>query len=221
MKKLVAGVRRFQEQLTPDERRHYEEMAARQQRPRAVFVTCADSRVMPTVFTDCEPGDLFFVRNAGNIIPPHGSESGGEAATIEYAVSVLGIRQVIVCGHSQCGAMKAILETPEKLLPLPNVRKWLRHAEATRQIVAHKYAELSEHDREIAAIEENVLVQLNHLSTHPLVASLLATDEIKLFGWYFDIATGTVRQYDPASARFDELTEDGPGISPIPLRRFK
>ena len=220
MKKLVAGVRRFQEQLTADERRHYEDMAARQQRPRAVFVTCADSRVMPNVFTDCEPGDLFYVRNAGNIIPPHGSESGGEAATIEYAVSVLGIRQVIVCGHSQCGAMKAILEMPEKLQPLPNVRKWLRHAEATRQIVAHKYADLGDHDREVAAIEENVLVQLNHLSTHPLVASLLATDEIKLFGWYFDIATGTVLQYDPTTGKFDALSDDGQGVSPIPLRRL-
>lgn len=219
MKKLVAGVRRFQEHLTPEERNHYQQMAERQQRPRAVFVTCADSRVMPNVFTDCEPGDLFYVRNAGNIVPPHGSESGGEAATIEYALSVLGIRQVIVCGHSQCGAMKAILETPEKLDALPNVRKWLRHAETTRQIVSHKYERATPEAREIAAIEENVLVQLTHLSTHPVVATLLATDEIKLFGWYFDIATGAVRQFDPNTGAFEDLSDDGAAVSPVPLRR--
>ncbi|MFK7739538.1 MAG: carbonic anhydrase [Planctomycetota bacterium] len=218
MKKLVEGVRRFQEHLSPEERKQYEELAAKGQHPRAVFVTCADSRVMPNAITDSGPGDLFYVRNAGNIVPPHGPDAGGEAATIEYALTALGIRQIIVCGHTQCGAMKAILETPEKLEPLPSVRQWLRHAETTRQIVAHKYPNVSEKEREVAAIEENVLVQLNNLSTHPIVAALLATDELKLFGWVTDIATGGVRQYDADSGKFVDLTDDGSAISPIPLR---
>lgn len=220
MKKLVSGVRRFQQDVFPPQRDRYDEMANRQQNPLAVFVTCADSRVMPTVFTQSDPGDLFFVRNAGNIIPPHGAPVGGEAATIEYAVTVLGIRQIIVCGHSQCGAMQAILETPEKLEPLPNVRHWLHHADATRQIVNHKYKHLTGEERLVAAIEENVLVQINNLSTHPNIAMLLATGELKVFGWYFDIATGMVHHYNPATRKFEELDEDDEGVSPIPLRHI-
>ena len=219
MQKLIAGVRRFQSEIFPAERERYEAMAVRKQRPLAVFVTCSDSRVMPRVFTDCEPGDLFFVRNAGNIVPPHGAQVGGEAATIEYAVSELEIREIIVCGHSQCGAMAAMLEHPDELEKLPNVRSWLHHADATRYIVRHKYKHLSGAEREIAAIEENVLVQINNLSTHPLIASLLATDELKVYGWYFDIATAQVHQYDPRTGRFEPLAEGGSGISPIPLRR--
>lgn len=220
MKKLVAGVSKFQDTIFPPQRDNYEKMAGRQQKPMAVFVTCADSRVMPTVFTQSDPGDLFFVRNAGNIIPPHGAPVGGEAATIEYAVSVLGIRQIIVCGHSQCGAMQAILETPEKLEPLPSVRQWLHHADATRQIVAHKYKHLTGEDRLVAAIEENVLVQINNLSTHPGIAMLLATGELKVFGWYFDIATGLVHHYNPVTGKFEKLDNDEVGVSPIPLRHI-
>lgn len=221
MKKLVEGVRRFQHNLTAEAREHYKRMSERQQRPRAVFVTCSDSRVMPNEFTASEPGDLFYVRNAGNLIPTHGSDTGGEAATIEYALEVLGIRQVIICGHSQCGAMKAMMDSPEVLEPLPSVRKWLRHAETTRRIVAHKYQDLSPAEREVAAIEENVLVQLNNLSTHPVVASLLSTDELKLFGWYFDIGTGSVLQYEPGEGKFVALTDEGAAVSPIPLRSVK
>jgi len=220
MKKLVNGVHKFQSNVFPDNKDNYEAMARRQQKPMAVFVTCADSRVMPTVFTQSEPGDLFFVRNAGNIIPPHGTNAGGEAATIEYAVQVLGIRQIIVCGHSQCGAMKAIMETPEALEPLPSVRQWLHHADATRQIVHHKYKNLEGEERLVAAIEENVLVQINNLSTHPGIAALLATGELKVFGWYFDIATGMVHHYNPVSGQFEELAHDEEGVSPIPLRHI-
>ncbi|MCK5942351.1 MAG: carbonic anhydrase [Planctomycetes bacterium] len=220
MKKLVAGVRRFQSEVYPPQKANYEAMAGRQQRPMAVFVTCSDSRVMPTEFTQSEPGDLFFVRNAGNIIPPHGAPVGGEAATIEYAVQVLGIRQIIVCGHSQCGAMQAILETPEKLEPLPSVRQWLQYSEATRHIVNHKYKHLTGEERLVAAVEENVLVQINNLSTHPGIASLLATGELKVFGWYFDIATGRVHVYDPDQGKFTEIDDSQSAVSPIPLRHI-
>lgn len=218
MKKLVNGVHHFQDNVFPPSREDYENMAKWQQKPLAVFVTCADSRVMPTMFTQSDPGDLFFVRNAGNIIPPHGGQAGGEAATIEYAVSVLGVRQIIVCGHSQCGAMKAIIDTPEALEPLPNVRQWLHHADATRQIVNHKYKHLKGEERLVAAIEENVLVQINNLSTHPGIAMLLATGELKVFGWYFDIATGTVHHYNPKTGQFEALTHEDQGVSAIPLR---
>lgn len=228
MKKLVTGVHKFQDSVFPTDRKNYVKMARWQQSPSTVFVTCADSRVMPTVFTQSEPGDLFFVRNAGNIIPPHGGqaggqaggEAGGEAATIEYAVSVLGVRQIIVCGHSQCGAMKAIIDTPEALEPLPAMRQWLHHADATRQIVNHKYKHLDGEERLVAAIEENVLVQINNLSTHPGIAILLATGELKVFGWYFDIATGHVHHYNPVTGQFEELTHDQESVSPIPLRHI-
>lgn len=217
MKKIIAGVHRFQREDMPLHREEFERAAARKQHPMALFITCSDSRVLPNRITDTELGELFLVRNAGNIVPPFGAGFGGEGATIEYALTVLGIRHIIVCGHSQCGAVGAMLEGPD-LSNRPGLKAWLQNAEATRQIVRAKYPHLKGDDLAVAAAEENVLVQLNNLSTHPHVAALLGTRELNVYGWYYDIGSGRVLQYDQSSGIFEDLNGEAIPASPHPRR---
>ena len=218
MKKLVDGVRHFHSDVFPQQKELYEQLS-QGQHPRALVVTCADSRLDANAFTQSQPGELFFVRNAGNIVPPHGAPVGGEAATIEYGLKALGIRQIIVCGHSQCGAMGAIIDDPNKLDPVPYVKDWLAYAEPTRAIVEHKHKDLEGPERLNAAIEENVLVQMNNLSTHPFIAALLSAGELRIFGWVFDIPTGSVRAYNPANGKFEDLHGDDDAVNPLPIRQ--
>lgn len=217
MDKILSGVHRFRSEVYPLHQQRFEQLAQKTQKPVALFITCSDSRVDPNLITGTEPGDLFLVRNAGNLIPPYGAQSGGEIATVEYALAVLGIKNVIVCGHSQCGAMTAMLD-PKDLDSLPGVKGWFHHAEATRQIVAHKYKNLSREELLVAAVEENVLVQMNNLSTHPTVAARLAMGELKVFGWYYDIGSGKIRQYQQSTGQFKELDGDPVAASPLPIR---
>jgi carbonic anhydrase len=170
MDRIIAGVHRFRRHEYAKNRALYQELAGRQQNPMALFITCADSRVLPHRITQTQPGDLFEIRNAGNIVPPHGAAVGGEGATIEYSLDVLGIPNIIVCGHSQCGAMKAMLQQ-KPLEQLPAAKAWFDHAEATRRIVMKKYPELPFDELWKVATQENVLVQMNQISTHPCVAA--------------------------------------------------
>lgn len=217
MDKIIDGVHRFRDNEYQQNREFFEQLASKKQAPMALFITCADSRVNPNLITQTEPGDLFLIRNAGNIVPPYSAHAGGEIATIEYAVEVLGIRNIIICGHSQCGAMNALME-PSGLEHLSAVRSWCSHAEATRQIVRRKYQDLSPAQLALAATEENVLVQMNHLSTHPCVAARLASGQIHVYGWYYDIGTGQVLQYDQRLGRFEELNGRASATIPLPIR---
>jgi carbonic anhydrase len=206
MQKLFEGVNRFKTGYFAENREFFEGLAARTQQPIALFITCSDSRVHPNLITQTEPGELFLLRNAGNIVPPHGA-GGSEAATIEYSLEVLGIQDVIVCGHSQCGAIQALL-THERAANLPALQRWCDHAEATRRIVKKKYGNRSTAAIAMAAAKENVLVQLQHLETHPAVAVRLATNAVRLYGWYYDIGSGEVAQYDASLSRFVPLSQD-------------
>jgi carbonic anhydrase len=206
MKKLIDGVRQFRERHFAENREFFEQLAARTQQPIALFITCSDSRVHPNLITQTEPGELFLLRNAGNIVPPYGA-GGSEAATIEYSLEVLGIQDIVVCGHSQCGAILALL-SHERTAHLPALERWCDHAETTRRIVKKKYGNRSTAAIAQAAAKENVLVQLQHLETHPAVAVRLATSSVRLFGWYYDIGTGEVAQYDAARGAFLPLNED-------------
>ncbi|PCC72150.1 carbonic anhydrase [Nannocystis exedens] len=204
MQKLVEGIHHFQDRIF----RPYQEFFARLatgQSPEALFITCSDSRIDPNLLTQTAPGELFIARNAGNIVPPYGAVHGGEAATIEYAVAVLKVRDLIVCGHSDCGAMKALVD-PHGCSGLPAVAKWLEHAEATRRILATSYPELKRPEELLeAAVQENVLVQLEHLRTHPSVAAALARGELHLHAWIYQIDAGAVFAYDPAREQFEPL----------------
>jgi carbonic anhydrase len=204
MQRLIEGIHQFQQDVFRPLQGLYEQLV-RGQTPETLFITCSDSRIDPNLLTRSQPGDLFILRNAGNIIPPHGA-GGGEAATIEFAVAGLGVKDIIVCGHSHCGAMKGLL-CPDELKDLPAVAEWLRHAETTARIIRDNYAHLDDPRRLTATIEENVLVQIEHLRTLPAVGSRLVRGDLKVHGWVYKIETGEVFAYDPQSGQFVSLAE--------------
>src|SRR5262245_52157141 len=214
MEKIFEGVRRFREIVFRQQQLLFERLA-RKQDPQALFITCSDSRVHPNLITQTEPGELFILRNAGNIVPPYGAAAGGEGATIEYAVSVLKLRHIILCGHSHCGAIHALLHS-DKARDLPAVRAWFAHAEATRRIVRESSPHLEPDDLERLAVAQNVLVQIENLKTHPSVAAALARRELNVYGWIYTIETGEVLSYDFNRNRFVPLTEEPPAPLPPP-----
>ncbi len=171
------------------------------QSPKALIISCADSRVVPEHIVQAAPGDLFVCRNAGNIVPPYGNQNGGVTSTVEYAVMVLGVTDIVVCGHSDCGAMKAFLH-PEALEKMPNVAAWLRHSHAAHSVVCNAYPDLAPDAYVRAMALENVVVQINHLRTHPCVASAIAEGKLTLHGWLFDIETTSILALDGATGRF-------------------
>jgi carbonic anhydrase len=201
MQKLVEGIHQFRHDIFSSKQQLFETLVDGQQ-PLALFITCSDSRIDPSLLTQTEPGELFILRNAGNIVPPYGAVEGGEAATIEYAVSVLGVKDIILCGHSHCGAMGGLLDQPQ-LEKLPAVRSWLGHAEATQRIIDENYSHITDQTARLTAtVEENVLVQLENLRTHPTVAAALGRNALNLHGWVYKFETGQVFGYHPQSGQF-------------------
>ncbi|QDV14479.1 Carbonic anhydrase [Rosistilla oblonga] len=216
MQKLIKGIHQFQRESFVPLQGLFEQLA-KGQSPDTLFITCSDSRIDPTLLTRTPPGDLFILRNAGNIVPPHGA-GGGEAATIEFAVAGLGVKDIIICGHSHCGAMKGILD-PDQLVEMPAVAAWLSNADSTRRIMKENYSEL-EGDRLLSAtVEENVLVQLENLRTLPSVAARLAKGDLHLHGWVYKIETGQVFAYDVVSSQFLKLTDCDPPVEPAVQHR--
>jgi carbonic anhydrase len=203
MQRLIEGISRFQSEVFPRHRDLFRSLASGQ-RPQTLFITCSDSRVVPNIMLSAGPGELFIIRNAGNIVPPHGEPAGGVSATIEYAVEVLGVREVVVCGHSDCGAARAAMN-PEAVASLKAVSAWLRHAERAAAVVHETAAKRSEAERLEIMIEENVVAQMANLGTHPCVAARLKSGRLEVHGWTFDIATGSFRVYDPAEGAFVPL----------------
>jgi carbonic anhydrase len=205
MLKVLRGVQQFQTEVFKGKKELFETLATGQF-PQALFITCSDSRVNPNLVTQTDPGDLFIVRNAGNIVPAYTSQ-GAEAAAIEFAVAGLNVEHIIVCGHSGCGAMKAVLK-PETTEGLPALSNWLSHAEATRRITLDNYAE-RDHDEQLnLAIQENVLCQLTNLRTHPVVASRIAAGRLQLHAWVYKIADGKIFAYDDEQSLFVPLTDE-------------
>ena len=205
MERILEGVCRFQRDVFPQEEKLFQQLVQGQS-PEVLFITCADSRVVPSLITQTKPGDLFICRNAGNMVPPYGEVHGGVSATIEYAVDVLGVRHIVVCGHTDCGAMKGVLH-PDKVSHLPSVRIWLNHGEVARRIVEARFADAMEEEKLSALIEANVLAQIDHLRTHPSVAAKLARGAVGLHGWVYDIGTGHVRVWDQEAGRFIPVEE--------------
>jgi carbonic anhydrase len=206
MQKLIQGLHSFQERVFSSQRELFERLTRAGQNPEALFITCSDSRINPNLITQTQPGDIFIMRNAGNLIPAYGPNIGGEAATIEYAVNVLGVKDIIVCGHSHCGVIAAILDPPDPE-QLPAVRAWLVHAESTRQIVRTNYKHLEGQALATTGVQENVLVQLENLRTHPCVRTRLLSGHIRLHAWVYKIETGEIFYYDQDSGQYLALTE--------------
>jgi carbonic anhydrase len=180
VQKVIEGFLKFQKDVFPERTQLFKQLA-QQQNPKVLFVTCSDSRVVPELFTQQEPGDLFVIRNAGNIVPSYGPEPGGVSATVEYAVSVLQVSDIVICGHSNCGAMAAI-SSCQCLDHLPAVAHWLRHADSAKAIVASQ-AYATQQEKADALVRQNVIAQLDNIRTHPSVALALAQHRLNLHGW--------------------------------------
>ena len=206
MRKLIMGIVEFREKMLPQYAKQFGKLALAQT-PDALFITCSDSRVVPDLLASTHPGDLFTMRNVGNLIPPateEGASTGdlSEASAIEYAVLALKVANIVVCGHSECGAMKAMLARTPKL-KTPNLDKWLHHADSAVFRLEHEGPlndSLKRHDQ---LAQLNVLVQMEHLMTYPIVRQQVAAGALLLSGWWFDIATGSMSAYLRASRSFE------------------
>ena len=205
MNKIAAGVVAFQNETYPQKKKLFTELADGQS-PEALFITCSDSRIDPNLITHTDPGDLFICRNAGNIVPPHTYHTGAMTASIEYAVGALKVPHIIVCGHTGCGAMTGALN-PEGLGEFPHVREWLNYARAACLVVKERHQHLSKEEQLNALVRENVILQMQHLRTHPYVAAHVATGKTEIHGWVYDIATGEVLAYDEAARDFIPVAE--------------
>lgn len=204
MKKVITGIARFRQTAYPQDKALFEALATGQS-PEVMLITCADSRIDPSLITQTKPGDLFICRNAGNIVPPHSDDTSGETASIEFAVSALKVSHIVVCGHSDCGAMKGAMN-PEAVKSLPHVHNWLGHCSvAVDQVKARHGKVEKEHLPEV--IQENVLLQLKHLETHPAVAARLAEGSVELHGWVYDIGEGSISSYDFSRGQFVPLED--------------
>jgi carbonic anhydrase len=216
MQKLVQGIHHFQKNYFSSERKLFERLAQGQS-PEALFITCSDSRISTDLLTQSNPGDLFVLRNAGNIVPAYSGSNSGAGATVEFAVAGLGVKDIIVCGHSHCGAMKGLLK-PDILRDMPAVTQWLSYAEATRRILKENYQGLDDVAMLKAAVEENVLVQIENLRTHPSVAAKLAIGALHLHAWVYKIETGEVFTYDAEEGQYVPLTEAAGAVT-VPAAR--
>lgn len=197
VEKLLGGVTRFQKHVYPKHQELFEKLAYGQ-RPEALFITCADSRIDPCLLTQTKPGELFICRVIGNVVPPYPDAIGGVSATIEYAAGVLRVPMVIVCGHTDCGVMRGALN-PDSLEEYPNVTAWLRYTRI-EQREPHPSPEFL-----LALAERNVVAQLANLRSHPAVAARLAEGDLALHGWVYHIGSGNVTAFDEESGKFRAL----------------
>jgi carbonic anhydrase len=203
MKNIFEGLTLFQTLAYPKHRELFERLA-KNQTPQAVFIACSDSRVVPNLMVQAEPGDLFIIRNAGNIVPPVGSSYGGTTASLEYAIIALGIRDVILCGHSDCGAMQGVLH-PERLGSMPAVRQWVSYADLARRAAVEAHPGATDEEMLTRIVDYNVIAQVRNILTFPFVRQLVERNELELYGWVYDIASGHVKGLDASGRRFVPL----------------
>jgi carbonic anhydrase len=202
MPHFAAGVIRFQNEVYPKKKDLFEKLS-KGQAPEALFITCSDSRIETAMITQTDPGELFICRNAGNIVPPHTTHTGGMTASIEFAVAALNVPHIVICGHTECGAMKGAMDI-DSLSSLPHVKEWLDYSRAAVAVV-DQLAPEGEEQRMQMLLEQNVILQLQHLKTHPSVAARLAKGDLQLHGWVYDIKTGDVKAFDEVKNRFESV----------------
>lgn len=194
MPKFVDGVMRFQNHVFPAKKALFEALSDGQS-PDALFITCSDSRIETGMLTQSEPGELFVCRNVGNIVPPHTEHTGGVTASLEFAAAVLKVPHIVICGHTGCGAMEAAMGT-QSLSELPHVRNWLQFTEKAVKIVEQIGQGKSVSEKQDMLTEQNVILQLSHLKTHPTVSERLKNGSLTLHGWVYHITTGDIQVFD-------------------------
>jgi len=202
--RMVSGIAKFQAEVFPARRREFEAMS-HQQSPIATFFTCADSRILPAMLLQTKAGEIFTERTPGNIVPRYSDHVGGVTASMEYAVMVLRVPLIIICGHTDCGVMKALLD-PAQTSGMPALQSWMRHALAAREQLLREHPDVSHEEKLRLITQYNVLTQLENLRTHPAVEAVLAKGELEIQGWIYDIGGGSVSVADPQSGAFHPLT---------------
>lgn len=205
MPRFAAGVVRFQNEVYPEKKALFEKLSQGQS-PEAMFITCSDSRIETAMITQTDPGELFVCRNAGNIVPPHSEYTGGITASIEFAVTVLKVPHIVVCGHTHCGAMHGALN-PSIVEPMPHVKEWLSFTKEAVDHVHQHGKNCSDEERAQMLLEQNVILQLAHLKTHPVVQKALSEGALTLHGWVYDIKSGDVIAYDADQNTFVPVGE--------------
>lgn len=201
--RILHGVAKFQADVYPAQREMFERLRHKQE-PLALFVTCEDARVVPTLFTQTDPGEIFNERNPGNMVPPHVEFVGGVTAGVEYAMLALKVPLVVVCGHTDCGVMKALLDPP-KADGMPGVQKWMSHGFRARDRALREYPYARSDERLQHVTEYNVLEQIENLKTHPSVRKRLRYGEVEIRGWVYDIGDGSIREANLETGEFTLL----------------
>ena len=212
MQQLLDGVHRFQQREFGKYREIFRRLSREGQKPHTLFITCADSRVVAELITQSKPGDLFVIKNVGNIVPPPDPEGGcsSTGAGIEFAVEALGVSDVVVCGHSQCGAISALMHPELDVSGLKHLRNWISLAKPVRELIDSNYVYLADEVARIrAAEEENVLFSIERLHLYPCVASRLKEGTLRLHAWFFKIETAELFAYDPDARQFLEIEKSG------------
>ena len=205
--RIAQGVAKFQTEIYPSQREMFERLK-RSQDPLALFVTCADSRVVPNLVTQTGPGEIFTERNPGNIVPPNAEFVGGVTVGVEYAMLAQKVPVIVICGHTDCGVMNALLH-PEKVEGMPGVQKWMSHAFEARKRMLREFGDASEEEQMRHMTEYNVLGQIENLKTHPSVRARLLEGEIEIRGWVYDIGDGSIWEASPETGRFELLDKAG------------
>ncbi|MDX1951271.1 MAG: carbonic anhydrase [Verrucomicrobiota bacterium] len=222
MQNLIQGVHRFQRHEFGKYRELFQRLSREGQKPHTLFITCADSRVVAEIITQSKPGDLFVIKNVGNIVPQAGPRGvvNSTGAAIEFAVSALEVSDIVVCGHTQCGAMMALVDGVPAQKQMPHLCDWLEIAAPVRNIIQEKYANLASLDKHTAAAEENVLFALDNLHTYPIVQERLAAGKLAIHGWMFEIATARLFAFEPSLNHFVPLDagsgKNGPKSDKLP-----
>jgi len=205
MQRLIEGLHKFQNDELGQYQDLFHRLSVEGQNPHTLFITCSDSRVLAELITQSQPGDLFVVKNMGNIVPPADPRyRNSTAAAIEFAVNTLEVKDIVVCGHSQCGAMQALLEgLPNEGKDQPHLQQWLEVVGPVKKLIQQNYSHLADRDLlATAAAQENVLYALENLHTYPVVVERLAAGKLRLHGWFFKIATAQIFAYDAVSQQF-------------------
>jgi carbonic anhydrase len=206
LKKLIAGVIEFRKKLTPDYRKLFSTLTLGQ-KPDALFIACSDSRVVPNLFASTNPGDLFVVRNVGNLVPPCNSPALSIAAALEFAVLVLKVSDIIICGHSECGAIRALVANSQQTT-YAHLSTWLEYGTKALEKIQHGETLDSNLSLSDQISQVNVLQQMEHLKTYPFVQERIENNTLRIHGWWFDIANVEVLYYCPNTQKFLLIDEN-------------
>ena len=206
MDRLYRGIRKFQETRYKQEAEFFKELG-KNQSPDVLFFTCSDSRVDPNLITQSKPGELFIVKSVGNIVPPNETmrKKTCTAAAIEFAIMKLKVTDVVVCGHSDCGALKALWSDEKELSDMPNLKDWVSTASEVKDAVMQHSHDPSYKARIEMTEKKYIIQQLDNLKTYPLIAEAVDEEKLRLHGWYYDIATGVIYAYNPKTNYFEKI----------------